>query len=311
VSFKNLFRTSRLVSCALLLLIPGAASAQIFEDIGTRAQGMGGAFVALANDATATWWNPAGLATGPYFSGIVERGYARSPSEETRLGVAFAVPSLGLSYYRIRLTAIPQSGSIDTASGDRQDRGTATSLPTFVFHQFGATVGQSVGEHLVIASTLKLVHADETRGDVDIGTMVKLGSWRMGAVVRHLHAPDLTIGGARVGLDRQVRVGAAYAPPPAPAPGRGLTVNAAVDADVTTTATAFGNARHVAAGGELLVRHFGLRAGLSANTIDDLRGSVSVGASAAVQNGLFIDARLTRGDDEVLRGWGVDIRVTF
>ncbi|MFN3821922.1 MAG: hypothetical protein ACK4OO_06270, partial [bacterium] len=28
---------------------------------GARAGGMGEAFVAMANDATATWWNPAGL----------------------------------------------------------------------------------------------------------------------------------------------------------------------------------------------------------------------------------------------------------
>ncbi len=40
------------------------ASAQIYETVGIRAQGMAGAFVAVADDSTATWWNPAGLATG-------------------------------------------------------------------------------------------------------------------------------------------------------------------------------------------------------------------------------------------------------
>ena len=29
--------------------------------------GMGGAFVAVADDGSAIYWNPAGLATGPYF----------------------------------------------------------------------------------------------------------------------------------------------------------------------------------------------------------------------------------------------------
>ena len=37
------------------------AAAQPFESSGVRAQGMGGAFVAVADDASATWWNPAGL----------------------------------------------------------------------------------------------------------------------------------------------------------------------------------------------------------------------------------------------------------
>ena len=44
------------------------AEAQSVETIGIRAQGMGGAFTAVADDATATWWNPAGLAGGSYFS---------------------------------------------------------------------------------------------------------------------------------------------------------------------------------------------------------------------------------------------------
>ena len=269
---------------------------------------MGGAFVAIADDATATWWNPAGLATGSYFSGIVERGYFPAPSEDTRLGISFAVPSLGLSYYRLRMSRIPPPGSTESSVADRQDRGTATSLPTFVIHQLGATVGQSVGEHLVLASTLKVVRADETRGDVDIGAMVRFGSWRTGAVVRHLHAPDLTSEGSRVGFDRQLRVGFAYAPKP----GDGLTLNAAIDADATTTETAFGNARHLSGGAELWIRRrLGLRTGVSANTIDDVRRSFSAGASLAPSKGVFVDARLTRGDDDALRGWGFDLRVTF
>src|SRR6266852_4844837 len=104
-------RSRRFLFATFLFLLAAPVRAQPNEAVGIRAQGMGGAFVAVADDATATWWNPAGLATGPYFSGIVERGYARSPNEETRLGVAFAVPSLGLSYYRVRLTAGPPSGS--------------------------------------------------------------------------------------------------------------------------------------------------------------------------------------------------------
>ena len=52
--------------CALLAAVPSLAAAQIVETVGTRAQGMGGAFVAVANDSSATWWNPAGLADGPF-----------------------------------------------------------------------------------------------------------------------------------------------------------------------------------------------------------------------------------------------------
>jgi hypothetical protein len=55
------------VSLVSFLVTPQAATAQIYESIGIRAQGMSGAFVAVADDATTTWWNPAGLASGGYF----------------------------------------------------------------------------------------------------------------------------------------------------------------------------------------------------------------------------------------------------
>ena len=48
------------------------AAAQTFEIVGTRAAGMGGAFVAVADDASATYWNPGGLALGRMFSAVVD-----------------------------------------------------------------------------------------------------------------------------------------------------------------------------------------------------------------------------------------------
>ena len=98
------------------------ASAQIYETVGIRAQGMAGAFVAVADDSTATWWNPAGLATGAYFSGSVEHRTGQGASDEGTLGVSLMVPSLGLSYYRVRVGAVPRVASIPADGGSRQDR---------------------------------------------------------------------------------------------------------------------------------------------------------------------------------------------
>ena len=55
------------IIAVITLLLPGLASAQTFGGIGARAEGMGGAFVAVADDATAVYWNPAGLGTGATF----------------------------------------------------------------------------------------------------------------------------------------------------------------------------------------------------------------------------------------------------
>jgi hypothetical protein len=57
----------RLAAPALLLVIASTASAAkyagefMYVGAGARALGMGGAFVAIADDATAAYWNPAGL----------------------------------------------------------------------------------------------------------------------------------------------------------------------------------------------------------------------------------------------------------
>ena len=47
--------------------------------------------------------------------------------------------------------------------------------------QFGVTVGQSIGRHLVVATTVKLVNAlDDTEADLDVGAMAAFGVMRFG-----------------------------------------------------------------------------------------------------------------------------------
>jgi hypothetical protein len=283
-------------------------SAQIYETVGIRAQGMAGAFVAVADDSTLTWWNPAGLATGAFFSGSVERRTGQGDGDDSTLGVSFMVPSLGLSYYRLRVALPPAPSPTGSTTADRQDQGAGTTvLPSFILNQFGVTTGQSLGEYLVVASTVKLLRADQFRGDLDLGALMKVGSLRLGISAKNIAAPDLTANGTPVEHNRQVRIGAAYAP----GPGAGMALIAAVDADLTVTGTAAGEARHVAGGAEIRAGRFGLRGGVSVNTIAEARPSFSAGASVAVQTGMFVDAHVTRGEDDAMKAWGFALRVTF
>jgi hypothetical protein len=298
------------VVTVVLLTAPTVAQGQPYESVGIRAHGMAGAFVAVADDAAATWWNPAGLATGALFSGLVEHRSAQGRDDGRTFGVAFAVPSLGLSYYRLRINHIqPPSGSTERPDGDRQDPGAAgIRLPTYVLSQFGATVGQSLGDHLVVGSTFTLVRADQTRGDLDVGATGTFGPARVAIVVKRLRAPMVTAGGSAVRLPRQVRVGARWAMPGA---GR-VSMAVAADGDLTTTATAGGQTRHLAGGVELWFdRAVAIRGGVSINTVGDARPSTSGGVSASVASGLYVDAQITRGEDDGTRSWGLALRVTF
>src|SRR5882762_4071999 len=140
-------RTFRVLVCAFLAC-PSLARAQRYEDIGVRAQGMAGAFVAVADDATATWWNPAGLATGAFFSGVVEydslqeprKGDTGAPLPDRRShagGVAVAFPALGLSYYRLNISEIRAPNSTAVGSPGRQDQGVGPGVSSLEISQFG------------------------------------------------------------------------------------------------------------------------------------------------------------------------------
>ena len=124
------------VTAVLSGALPAAVSAQTFESIGVRAQGLGGAFVAVADDATATWWNPAGLATAAYVSSVLEQGQMTEPKSPLAVGpglhtaargLSVAYPALGVSYYHLRISEIAAPASTVGTAADRQDPASAGS----------------------------------------------------------------------------------------------------------------------------------------------------------------------------------------
>jgi len=335
--------------CAFLIGVasPLAALAQSNEAVGVRAQGMAGAFTAVADDATATWWNPAGLAGGAYLNAIIELGSQREPRTDRDAsggpapawqlgarGFTAAFPALGLSYYRLQVSEIQPQTSTAATGGVRQDQGPPdVRLRSLFLSQFGATVGQSIGEHLVVGSTLKLVHgsvatdvrardiatldqaadldgAGETHTGLDLGAMLSFGSARFGLVARNVTEPVFGSGADAVTLHRQVRAGASLG-----TGRRGVIGNAivAVDADLTTTPTVLGDERHLAAGAEAWMarQRLGVRGGVGTNTIGARRSSLSGGVSVLVRTRTYLDAQATGGSDESRHGWGVALRVTF
>jgi hypothetical protein len=287
---------------------PPSASAQPADAVGVRAQGMGGAFTAVADDATATWWNPAGLAGGSYFSSVLEYGHlpnSGDATDKTVKGLSIAFPALGLSYYRLPISEMRPATSTGQAAAIRQDQGTLSEL--------GVTVGQSLGNHFVIGSTLKVLNAGQLRGGLDLGGMVTFGMARIGVSVRNVTEPTFGEGADALALKRQARAGFALSTGPRGVIGTGAV---AVDADLTTTVTAAGEQRWVAVGGEIWTtqRVLGLRGGVSRNLVGSEETSLSGGASVAFRRQRsvisYVDGQVT-GGSEAPRSWSVGLRVTF
>ena len=258
------------ILAALLATCASPARAQTYEAIGTRAQSMGGAFVAVADDATATWWNPAGIATGAYFSAVFEHGRTTTPDNAPASGPAARLgtngftavfPALGVSYYRLRISQIQPVSPTAADASNRQDVGDVRlDLRSATVSQFGGTFAQSIGGHLVVGTTLKLLRSGaasvtevpdgdaldaadvlpispSTRADLDVGVMATIARLRIGASVRNVTEPTFTSEGGSVKLERQARAGLALL-----LPGTGGVdgVTIASDLDLTRTSTVSG-----------------------------------------------------------------------
>jgi hypothetical protein len=308
-----------------------AATAQPIELIGARALGMGGAFVAVADDATATYWNPAGLAFGGLFSTVFERAELEAGARETQqipqrqtssTFVGLTALPLGLSYYRLNETAARVNGPADSGMSE---------LQSLVTHHAGVTILQSIVPSLAVGTTLKLVRgraahavvtdagagpldtADDlpthssTAFDLDVGAMASAGLLRVGLVVRNLREPTFEapdeIG---LSLSRQARIGVALVA------RRAWAV--AVDADLTRVDSALGERRNVAAGVErwLLGYRLGFRGGVRINTVGgDTQPVGSLGATLHLTPTFAVDAHWTDSESPADRGWGVAGRMAF
>jgi hypothetical protein len=223
-------KTINTVLVLLVLTASSRADAQSMEAVGTRALGMGGAFVAVADDATATYWNPAGVATGATFSALFDVNTSdlvaggddsAALSADTRAqdlsgrALAMSTPPLGLSYYHIRTYTL--GAPAVTQAGDPEDEEAGAPNATALdLHQFGVTLVQSLLQGLTVGTTMKVTrgsgaHVDvatgqtvdealdrtgeleregSTKFDLDAGVMFAAGPIRLGFVAKNLLAPE-------------------------------------------------------------------------------------------------------------------------
>jgi len=310
----------RLLSAlAISCLFYGAAAAQTFETAGARALGMGGAFVGVADDVTAIWWNPAGLATGGFFSLAVERHAFEQrrpelfggapPAERSTFFLGAGSLPLGLSYVRTRETWHTHGPADEAVIRD------------LVTHQAGVTVLQSLSDTVVVSGTAKYIRGVAASGppgaepdgegshafDADLAVMVHTGALKAGLTLRNVTSPAFEApDGSRLELPWLARAGVSYLAMPS------LTV--ALDVDLRAVETGADRRRMLAAGAEWRIAAFprlAVRSGARFDTIGDVNPLGTVGGSYAVRNGVWVDLWAAAGSERADRGWGLAGRIAF
>jgi hypothetical protein len=174
------------LSLIIFGLIIGAAqsSAQVDLQLGARPQGMGGAYVALADDANAVYWNPAGLALTR--GGDVQ--FMHWAFEEIKqitvdyLAIAYPFYKGGIGFSWVRQGAELEEGRYDNKS-------------TMSENSFLLSYGLRVSSRFSLGASLnrRVIYSEEGRGagiGFEFGGLVSLvpNVWTIGMVAKNVAA---------------------------------------------------------------------------------------------------------------------------
>jgi hypothetical protein len=172
-----------------------------------RGEAMGGAYVAMADDATASWWNPAGLAflSGRNISAMHVKllpGMADDVYYEY-LGYAQAATGWGgvagsvvyLTYGEIQGTGVSSSGDpYETGIFNSYELVPSLAYGTMLWQDFGVGVNLKV-VHVNYAPDWAVTEGKPGKGTTfgaDIGVLYKRDRWSAGACFQNL-GPNLTL----------------------------------------------------------------------------------------------------------------------
>jgi hypothetical protein len=199
-------RWARILSLPLALLVlatgpvcaKGGAAAYTRLLVGARPMGMGGAFTGLADDVTATFFNPAGISA--LRQREVTAMHAALSFDRNFNYIAGAFPNhkgdsaWGVSYTRFSIDGIPETRLADAVNPVTNPDGTVTIFSLFddVEDNFAVQYGWKINDQLRLGAAARLHHRDlfgrEANGfGTDFGALWQATrDVRLGFSLRHI-----------------------------------------------------------------------------------------------------------------------------
>lgn len=203
---RFIYRATRALLLVLILLVaPSSASAQtvvkygaefLAGGVGGRALGMGGAHVGIARDASAGYWNPAGLANvglpeiaymhAERFSGMVSFDYGSGvfPLNDRS--------TVGISFFRSGVNDIKNTLDAWDSERDQPRPNPEDHITTFsaADYAFFVSYARAIGDRLSAGVTGKIIQrsigdfADAWGYSFDVGMQFRSGPLMLGAMIQ-------------------------------------------------------------------------------------------------------------------------------
>ena len=160
--------------------------------VGARPKAMGSAFVALADDANATYWNPAGLTRSDRTSLMLTNSWLYGLSEIDNYYLALDLPQVGAFHFGFSWVRL---GITDVYNEDTINLAVATELPFLT----GLSVGVA-GKMFVLDAPGYDQYNDPSFSGGDQGYSADLGllydsgdAWTLGGTIYNLHETSLQL----------------------------------------------------------------------------------------------------------------------
>lgn len=193
---------TKFIFVVLLCIIPVTAIAQTAKysneflnvGVGARSIGMGRAFIATADDVTASYWNPAGLVklSGDQQAGLMHAQYFAGIAKFDYIGVAGKLDkksAIGVSVLRYGVDDIPNTTELIDGDGNMNyDRISSFSVADYAmmisYSRSSGIEGLDLGGNLKIIRRLTGEFASAWGFGIDAAARYSYANWIIGAVVR-------------------------------------------------------------------------------------------------------------------------------